>query len=260
MEYRVIKYEKLKPNFWLTKTGLSFIVIFSTGYIPLLIFLVSQFPDYENQYLIYKQNYSELRLDSIKKGKPYIQVNPTNPQIANLYGISFWFKITNHSNSVCYIIMIATIDTLSLDDNIRKKVFRRDTTNLEVVKDTSFKELLLYPNESKWFEKHVYLSALENYPNEYIHCQVIYSNTVGGYYDLYFIQELKYDYDFSNPLPQEIDTIITKDSILINTKIKVPELFTFTDNKQILPPYSFTVPEIEFIKFVSKIKPKIINK
>ncbi|MBN8585840.1 MAG: hypothetical protein J0M37_12170 [Ignavibacteria bacterium] len=240
MEPNKITKKEFKPNFWFTTKGITLFGIFLAAYLSTLFHLTNRLNEIFAIESKYREHYSELKLDSIKLSKPKLLLNPSTGKLT-LFGVGFWVKIKNNSKDVCYILAKFTNDIPTLRPVLRQKVIEQDTTRIEFFLDSTFSDYVIYPSEAKWFYVESELTGNASQEQSYLHTMFIYSNAVGGYYDMYLIQEMKYKFVDNTPLEERLDS--TKQI----RQIILPDLVDFTENIQQIRPYCYSLSEMEFL-------------
>lgn len=234
--------KKHKKPYLITPTGITLNTLYITGLIYLLIYFNSQLRKVYDLEFTYKEHTPIIKLDSIKYSSPIIHFDESKGEII-LEGLLYWVKLKNYSNEVCNILVDFSFDTLSYRRIIRNKIISQDTSRFTMIDDNLFKEYILYPNESKWYKIQSTINTDSNFSNKksFLHILFIYTNPIGGYYDLYVIQEYEFIYDFNKPIQPSIDTIKH------NISYRLPSMIRFTDNRKSFEPYCYTLSEMEFL-------------
>jgi len=216
---------------------LSIVVAFLAIVIPIL-------NDYwksdEQLYSEYKEHFSELLLDSIKIKQSLLDVDSASG-IIKLTGIDYWIKLKNNTDDVVSIKTYLTLDYNKKSEFIRDKLRNKDTSFINFVIDSSYSSWVLQSRESRWYQmRTIFNRSTGNITT--LHTCILYTNKHGGIYDLYFIQELKYNIEFETPLDFMVDTLKKKIIHILPSK-----MVEFTENRLTIPPYIYNVSEVNFI-------------
>lgn len=238
-----ISKKNKKPIF--TTKRLTIIAIIVAVFAIVIPIIISEYKSDEELYKEYKEHYSELLLDSIKIKNIRTRFD-ADASAMEIEGVNYWIKLKNNTDGVITIRSVLTADYRLKDPVIRDHIKSKDTTNIEFITDTSFTTWVLHSKESRWFQ--IGATFVSSSPqNNNIHTCILYTNKFGGIYDLYFIQEAKYNIQFDKPLDFTVDTLKHKITYLFP-----PKMVEFTDKRMTLSPYIYTPDEVDFINDILK--------
>lgn len=227
-----------KKSFWLSGSGLAIVAIYLAAYVPLIIFFIDKYSSIYELEHTYQLNTPSLVVDSIAESS-YGGYFEENDFLVDR--IKFRIKLRNNSPDYCSILATITYDTTYNGDVIRKKILSKDTLGTITAEDTTFHETVIYSQESLWLDIECSVhNVFENAIN-YIHILIIYTNRIGGYYDLSLKQE--FTYLFNEPAPME--TYVDKSG---KKFVKLPDIYDFTGRKS-TEPYCYNLEEMKLIDF-----------